>query len=189
MNHKTSTITLKSNTKQMALVGLMAAVICILGPISLTIPISPVPISLGSMAVYFAVSVLGMRRGTVSVIIYVLLGFAGLPVFSGFSGGAGKLFGPTGGYIIGFLFMAFICGFFVDRFSDKVLFLFPGMLLGTACCYLFGTAWLSYQASLTFAEALAAGVIPFLPGDLVKLVLALSIGLQLRRRLQKAGLL
>ena len=189
MNHKTSTITLKSNTKQMALVGLMAALICILGPISLTIPISPVPISLGSMAVYFAVSVLGMRRGTVSVIIYVLLGFAGLPVFSGFSGGAGKLFGPTGGYIIGFLFMAFICGFFVDRFSDKVLFLFPGMLLGTACCYLFGTAWLSYQASLTFAEALAAGVIPFLPGDLVKLVLALSIGLQLRRRLQKAGLL
>lgn len=189
MNQKTSTITLKPNAKQMALVGLMAAVICILGPISLAIPISPVPISLGSMAVYFVVSVLGMKRGTISVIIYMLLGFAGLPVFSGFSGGAGKLFGPTGGYIIGFLFMALICGFFVDRFSNKILLLFPGMLLGTACCYLFGTAWLSYQASLTFAQALAAGVIPFLPGDLIKLVLALSIGLQLRRRLQKARLI
>ena len=96
MNQKTSTITLKPNAKQMALVGLMAAVICILGPISLAIPISPVPISLGSMAVYFVVSVLGMKRGTISVIIYMLLGFAGLPVFSGFSGGAGKLFANCG---------------------------------------------------------------------------------------------
>lgn len=181
--------TSKINTKQLALIGLMTAVICILGPFSLAIPISPVPVSLGSLAIYFVVSVLGMKQGTVSVLIYVLLGLAGLPVFSGFSGGAGKLFGPTGGYIIGYLFMALICGFFIDRFPDKPVLSFLGMLPGTAACYFFGTVWLASQASLSFGNALAAGVLPFIPGDLVKLVLAVSLGLQLRKRLKRAGLI
>ena len=187
MTNETAVSSMK-NTKQLALIGLMAAVICILGPISLAIPISPVPISLGSMAIYFVISVLGMKRGTLSVIIYVLLGLAGLPVFSGFSGGAGKLFGPTGGYIIGYLFMAVICGFFIDKYSNKIVVSFLGMLLGTCVCYLFGTLWLSYQASLTFSAALAAAVLPFIPGDLVKLIFAMAIGLQLRKRLLRANL-
>ena len=87
------------NTKHLALTGLMAAVICILGPISLPIPISPVPVSLGFFAVYLTVYILGMKMGSASVLIYVLLGFVGLPVFTGFSGGIGKVLGPTGGFI------------------------------------------------------------------------------------------
>lgn len=177
------------NTKQLALIGLMSAAICLLGPFSLVIPISPVPISLGSMAVYFVVSVLGMKRGTISVIIYILLGLAGIPVFTGFTGGAGKLFGPTGGYLIGYIFMAAICGYFIDKYAGNLILQIAGMFLGTVVCYLFGTAWLAFQASLTFPAALAAGVLPFLPGDLVKLVLAMSIGLQLRKRLAKAALI
>ena len=97
--------------KQLALTGLMSAVICILGPISMNIPISPVPVSLGLLAIYFVLSVLGMKLGTLSVAIYILLGLVGLPVFTGFTGGPGKLFGPTGGYIVGYIFMALICGF------------------------------------------------------------------------------
>lgn len=186
MNQNT---TAASNTKQLALIGLMAAVICLLGPFSLAIPISPVPISLGSMAVYFVVSVLGIKRGTISVIIYILLGLAGVPVFTGFTGGAGKLFAPTGGYLIGYIFMAAICGYFIEKYAGNLILQIAGMFLGTVVCYLFGTVWLAFQASLTFPAALAVGVLPFIPGDLVKLALGLSIGLQLRKRLVKAALI
>lgn len=175
--------------KHLTLTGLMAAVICIIAPFSLHIPISPVPISLGYLAIYFAVSVLGMKLGTLSVVTYILLGLAGLPVFTDFTGGAGKLFGPTGGYIMGYTFMALICGFFVDKWGNKWLFLFLGMVLGSAVCYLFGTVWLAYQSSYTFLQALAVGVLPYLPLDLVKLIIAMYGGGLLRKRLLQAGLL
>lgn len=187
--HTFTTPQSKFSVKQLALVGLMAAVLCILGPLALNIPISPVPISLGTLGIYFVVSVLGMKLGTLSVVIYILLGLVGIPVFAGFTAGPGKLFGPTGGYIIGFIFMALICGFFVDCFSHKVPLYVTGMLLGTAVCYLFGTLWLAYQMDLTFGKALMAGVIPYIPGDLVKLAIATLIGFQIRKRLKKAGLI
>ena len=176
------------NTKQMAVIGLMTAVICVIAPFSLNIPVSPVPISLGSMAVYFAVSVLGMKRGTVSVLLYILLGLVGLPVFSNFSGGAAKLLGPTGGYIIGYIFLALILGFFVEHWNNKILWNIAGAILGTLVLYLFGTVWLGYQLSLSFVNALWAGVIPYIPGDIVKLAIAMIVGMQLRKRLLKANL-
>ena len=172
----------------MALIGVMAAVTCILGPLSLAIPVSPVPISLTNLAVYFAIYVLGMKRGTISYCIYLLLGLVGLPVFSAFTGGAGKLFGPTGGYLIGFIFMALICGFFIEKWEKKLYMHFIGMVLGTAVCYIFGTAWLAYTAHMGFAAALAAGVIPFIPGDLVKIIIAMIAGPIIRKQLKRAGL-
>lgn len=177
------------NTKHLALTGLMAAVICILGPISLPIPVSPVPVSLGFFAVYLTVYILGMKMGSVSVLIYVLLGFVGLPVFTGFSGGIGKVLGPTGGYIIGYLFMTPIIGFFVDKWKKNYVLIVLGMLLGTTVCYLFGTLWLAYQGGMSFSAALAAGVLPFIPADIVKLILAVLVGEPVRRRLWKAGIL
>ncbi len=176
------------HSKTMALVALMAAVICILGPLSLAIPISPVPISLTNLAVYFTMYVLGRKRGTVSYLIYLLIGLVGLPVFSGFSGGAGKLFGPTGGYLIGFIFMALICGFFIEKWPSKLYLHFAGMIFGTVVCYLFGTLWLAFQGNMVFNAALAAGVLPFIPGDLVKIVIALLAGPAIRKQLKRAGL-
>ena len=175
--------------KQLALVGLMAAVICVLGPWALNIPVSPVPISLGTLGIYFVLSVLGMKLGTLSVVIYILLGFVGLPVFAGFTSGAAKLFGPTGGYIIGYIPMALICGFFVDRFTKKIPLYLVGMVLGTLACYLLGTIWLQVQLSKTFLQALTIAVIPYIPGDIVKIIIATIIGYQIRKRLLKAGLL
>lgn len=172
--------------RQLTLVGLMTAIICILGPISFPVPISPVPISLGTLAIYFVLTVLGMKLGTLSVLIYLLLGLAGLPVFTGFTGGPGKLFGPTGGYLIGYLFMALTAGFFLDKKKSSLFLSVLGMLLGTAVLYLFGSVWLAYQASLTLPQALMAGVVPYLPGDLVKLVLAMFLGLQVRKRLPRS---
>ncbi len=176
----------KSNVYQMAIIGVMAAVICILGPLS--IPIGLIPISFTNLAIYFTLYTLGMVKGTISYMIYMLIGFVGIPVFSGFTGGPSKLLGPTGGYIIGFIFMALIAGFFIDNFSSRGYLCFAGMVLGTAVCYAFGTLWLSYQANMSLSAALAAGVIPFIPGDLVKILIAAFIGPQIRNRLIKANL-
>ena len=174
---------------QLTAVALMAAVMCLLGPLALNIPfISPVPISLGMLGVYLAVSILGMKAGTLSVAVYIILGFIGIPVFTNFTGGVSKLLGPTGGYIIGYIFMALICGFFMDRWESRFWVCFLGMVLGTAVCYLFGTVWLAFQMSLTFPQALASGVLPYIPFDLAKLLLALILGRQVRKRLKKAGL-
>lgn len=177
------------NVKQLALTGLMTAVLCILGPIALNIPISPVPISLGFLGIYFICSVLGTKLGTLSVIVYILLGLAGLPVFTNFTGGPGKLFGPTGGYIIGYIFMALICGFFVDKSGGRLLLILVGMVLGSVVGYLFGTLWLAYQQSIGFVQALFLGVVPYLPFDAAKLIVGAVIGSKLRSRLLQAGLL
>ena len=185
--------TKKLTTYQLTLTAVMAAVICVLGPISMAIPISPVPISLASMAVYLAVTVLGMKLGTLSCLIYLLLGLVGLPVFSGGSAGAAKLFGPTGGYLVGYLFLALIAGAFVGRYTENkwksIAFAALGMVLGTMVLYALGTAWLAYSAGMDFQAALWAGVIPFIPGDLVKMVIAVLLGSAVRGRLLRAGIL
>lgn len=185
--------TKKLTTYQLTLTAVMAAVICVLGPISMAIPISPVPISLASMAVYLAVTVLGMKLGTLSCLIYLLLGLVGLPVFSGGSAGAPKLFGPTGGYLVGYLFLALIAGAFVGRYTENkwksIAFAALGMVLGTMVLYALGTAWLAYSAGMDFQAALWAGVIPFIPGDLVKMVIAVLLGSAVRGRLLRAGIL
>ena len=176
----------KFSITQIAVIGVMTAVICILAPFSL--PIGPVPISFTNLAIYIALYVLGMKRGTISYLIYLLIGLVGVPVFSGFTGGPQKLFGPTGGYLIGFIPMAVITGIVIDKCMKKWYFCLLAMIAGTWVCYLFGTAWLAFQANMTFKAARAAGVIPFIIEDLIKMVLALLIGPQIHKQLVKAQL-
>lgn len=161
-------------------IALMAAIISVLGPFSVPLPFTPVPISFTIMAVYLTAYLLGAKTGTLSVIIYILVGLAGAPVFSGFTGGAAKLIGPTGGYIIGFIFIAVIGGFFVDKFKGKVWISIIGMALGTAVCYLFGSLWLAYQQGLTLKQALVAGVVPYIALDCAKMVIAVILGRQIK---------
>ena len=107
----------KSTIYNMATCAIMAAVMCVLGPLS--IPVGPVPISLLTLAIYLAAYVLGAKGTTLSVCIYILLGAVGLPVFSGAAGGLAKIAGPTGGYILGYLFLAFICASENSSFSSS----------------------------------------------------------------------
>lgn len=176
----------KLTIKTIALIAVMTAVTCVLAPLSL--PIGPVPISLTNLAIYFGLYILDVKKESLSYIVYMLIGLAGLPVFSNFTGGVGKLFGPTGGYIIGFLPMAVIAGIFIDRTKGKLLPSLLGMVLGTVICYALGTIWLAYQANMDFKAALFAGVIPFIPGDLIKMVLAAVLGPKIKRQLRKAGI-
>ncbi len=168
----------------LSMTAVMAAVMCVLAPFS--IPIGPVPVSFTNLAIYFALYLLGWKRGTVAYVVYMLLGMAGLPVFSGFRGGIGHLFGPTGGYIIGFLPMALIAGLAV-RHPNRVLQLL-GLILGTAVAYAFGTAWYCIVAGSEVVPALFLCVFPFVPFDLLKMVAAILVGPVLRERLERAGL-
>ena len=155
-------------TKQMTLIALMTALTCILGPLSIPLPFSPVPISFTNLVLYFSVFVLGTKFSTISYIVYLLIGLVGLPVFSGFSGGPAKVAGPTGGYL-------------VEHFKGKLSFAVLGMVLGTSVCYLFGTIWLSMQLNIGFVAGLGVGVFPYIPGDLVKIAIVCIIGPKIRR--------
>lgn len=168
----------KFKTKDMAMIGLMTAVTCVLAPMA--IPIGPVPISLTNLVLYFSLYLIGTKFTLVSYVIYLLLGLVGLPVFSGFTGGPAKLAGPTGGYLIGFLLMIWIAGIFITRSNGKKGIDLTGMIIGTAAVYAVGTVWLSVQSGIGFRAALFAGVIPFLPGDAVKIILALFQGRKIR---------
>lgn len=169
----------------LAMTAVMAAVLCVLGP--LAIPAGPVPVSLVNLGIFLSLYLLSWKRGTLSVLVYILLGGAGMPVFSGFTGGLGKLLGPTGGYILGYLALALISGWAIHISRSPLLHL-AGMALGTAVLYAMGTAWFCFQTGNTPEAALGLCVFPFLPGDLVKMGAALAAGPLLRRRLAQAGL-
>lgn len=175
----------KIKTKQMVLIALMTAVTCVLGPLSIPLPFSPVPISLTNFAIFLAIFVLGMKNGTISFIIYLLLGAVGVPVFSSFRGGLQVLAGATGGYLIGFIFLALIMGFALDHFDRKLVPTIIGMIIGMVVCYAFGTVWLAKLLSLSFKEGLMMGVIPYLAGDAAKIIIAAIVGPKLYGATQK----
>lgn len=180
---------------RLALCAAMAAVMCVIAPIS--IPIGPISITGGTLAIYLAAYLLGGAWGAAATLVYLLLGFAGLPVFSNYMGGAARLLGPTGGYLAGYLPMVLLAGFSVElallRFGGRkaaaALLQFLGMALATAVLYAFGTAWYCLQAGVDLQKALAACVLPFIPFDLLKMAAALLAALPVRRRLERAGVL
>ena len=160
--------------KELSYVGLMVALISICSWIS--IPMT-VPFTLQTFAVFVAVGLLGMKGGTMAVLIYMLLGAIGLPVFAGFSGGIGQLLGNTGGYIIGFFFSALTSGLVMKCFGKRPLVMVIGFVIGLLVCYMFGTAWFMYfysrgTGAIGLATALSWCVTPFLIPDAVKIGLA-----------------
>lgn len=166
---------MKLTTREMVLTALFAAIFCILGPIS--VPIGPVPVSLTNFVIYISVYMLSARNATISCLIYLLIGAAGLPVFSGYTGGAGKLLGVTGGYLIGFIFTTVISGIVVNKFYSNKLISILGMLAGLAVTYAFGTAWFAFlNGDKSVYEILKLCVIPFILIDFVKIIIASIFG-------------
>lgn len=177
----------KITTYQMAVTALMAAVLCVIGPLS--VPIGAIPISLSNFVISLTVWLLGPKFGTLSVAIYLALGAVGMPVFSGYGGGLAKLAGPTGGYLIGYLAMAFIGGLFVEKSKGNPVVSGIGLVLGVAVSYVFGTAWFVFQMGCELSYALAVCVYPFIAFDLAKVIIACVVGALLRKRLTQAGVL
>ncbi len=169
-------------TVGMAYIALFTAVTCILAPLS--VPVGPVPISLTNLVIYFSAYILEWKRGTISYILYLLIGMVGLPVFSGFTGGVSKLAGPTGGYLIGFIFMALLCGGVADLCSGKRVPFVLAMVVGTITAYLFGTVWFCFSTGSTVMAALGVCVFPFIPGDMLKMAAAAAFGPMVKRQLK-----
>lgn len=179
----------KITVKDMTIIAMVTAVICIIAPFSIPIAISPIPITLALFALFLAGIILGKWKGVISTVVYLLLGMVGLPVFTGFTGGVQKLAGPTGGYLVGYIFLVFFIGLFVEKFPNKMPMYFVGGILGIIACYAFGTVWFIIQYKVGLLEALTMCVFPYIPLDLVKLILAVLIGYQVRKILLKQNLI
>ena len=140
-----------------------------------------VPFTLQTFAVFFILMLLGGERGTISILIYILLGAVGVPVFAGFSGGIGILFGNTGGYILGFIFIGLIYILFTRVFKKKSVFIsIAAFVIGLAICYVFGTAWFMYlytkaSGKVGLFAVLGWCVFPFIIPDLIKMAFAVLI--------------
>lgn len=169
----------------------MGALFCALTAVAsqLIIPTQPVPFSFAMAAIYLSGVLL--RPGTAfwTQVAYVLLGAAGAPVFSGFSGGLGKLFGPTGGYLAAYPLMAYIIALLAAKWGGGFWKYAASMSLALALCYLLGTSWLAFSSGVSFWTALAVGMLPMLPLDLVKVFGTAFFASGLRRALARAGLL
>lgn len=172
------------STKSMVLCGFMAALLCILSPISIPLGFTPVPLTLGIFIVFLTAYILPPQTAALSVLIYLLLGMAGLPVFSGFRGGIDKLIGPTGGYLIGYIFTVFISSFVIHRYRKIPALHFAGMFFSLFICYLFGTYWFSIQQKMSFGDSLKLCVFPFIVGDIIKIILAFFIGQAVFKRIK-----
>lgn len=159
----------ESKVYRLVLVAEFAAIITICSWISIP---TTVPFTLQTFAVFVAAGLLGWKYGTISIVVYILLGAVGIPVFAGFSGGIGAIIGPTGGYIIGFIFTSLIVGLITKFFGKKIYVLIISMILGLAVCYLFGTLWFMFVSQMGFIESLMLCVVPFLIFDACKIVAA-----------------
>lgn len=174
----------KTNSKitDMVYIGLSAAIIAVCSWIS--IPLT-VPITLQTMGVVLISGLFGAKRGTLSTLLYILIGAIGVPVFSGFKSGFGVLLGSTGGYIIGFIFTALIVGIVSDK-TNKLWALILSMVVGILVCYAFGTAWFAVVYAKTnepasLATILGWCVIPFLIPDTIKIALAAVLTNRLKK--------
>ena len=152
----------KLTTYQMSVTALMAAVMCVLGP--LTVPIGAVPISLANFVICLTAWLLGPKFGTLSVAVYLLIGLVGVPVFSGY-------------------------GLFIEKSKGQPVVSGIGLVLGDAACYVLGTAWFVFQMQCELSYALSVCVYPFIALDLAKIVVSCIVGALLRKRLEQAGVL
>lgn len=166
------------NVRVLVFCALFAALTAVCAQLAL--PLNPVPISLCTFAVMLCGLLLGWKYGGIAILVYILLGAVGAPVFAGFKNGAAALAGPTAGYIFSYLPYAMLCGLPFRRAQDT----FPGRCLmcavGTAVCYALGTAWFIRFTGRTLAESLSLCVLPFLPGDAAKILLASLLTPRLR---------
>ena len=169
--------------KDMTYIAIFAALMAICAWISIP---APVPFTLQTFAVFAAVGMLGGKRGTIAVAVYILLGAVGLPVFSGFAGGPGALLGMTGGYIVGFLAAALVMWGVTRILGNGVWPLGLAMLLGLLACYALGTVWfmdvyIRTKGAITLLTVLSKCVFPFVLPDLVKIGLALLVTFRVKK--------
>lgn len=173
---------LQSTTHTITTTAMMSAVICVCSPLSITV--GPIPLSLTNFIIFLSIYLLGTRLSIISLLAYFLIGIMGFPVFSGFMSGIGIFLGPTGGYLIGFIPMIEIAGWFITHFTRYSWHVF-GCILGCVSCYALGTVGYCLYSSVNIFRALPICVFPFILTDFLKILLAPFVGVILQKRLSK----
>ena len=167
----------KLSVKEMVFIAMFAVIIAVCSWISIP---TTVPFTLQTFGIFCAVGMLGGKRGSLAVLVYILLGAVGIPVFAGFSHGIGALLGATGGYIIGFLLLAMTYWLMTSLLGEKLHVVIAAMVLGLLICYAFGTIWFMIvyaknNEAVGLWTALGWCVFPFIIPDLLKMVLAILL--------------
>ena len=175
----------KLSTSDLALMALFVAVIAICSWIS--IPLGPVPFTLQTLGVMTAAGILGTKRGTLAVLSYILIGTIGVPVFSGFKGGVGVIVGPTGGFIVGFVFTALIVGLITEITKDKKITvkmagLIISMVIGDIVCFIVGIIWFVIVTKTNVSAALSMCVVPFIIPDIAKIIISTFLVTGIKKR-------
>ncbi|MFR2130519.1 MAG: biotin transporter BioY [Enterococcus lactis] len=169
--------------KELILAAEFAAIISVFS--QMTIPFGLVPLTGQTFAIGLTATFLGRKLGLISVTVYLLLGLIGLPVFSGMTGGIAVLFGPTGGYLIGFLFQTWLTGWMIEKTDAHYLYAIFANLMGSLAALVCGTIWLKISGDLTFTTAFASGLLPFLLPEAIKAIGAAYIGVLMKKRLNR----
>lgn len=182
-----SQTTTHSKTLDMVYIAVFAVLVAICSWISIP---TVVPFTLQTFAIFLSVGVLGGKRGTLAVLVYILLGLIGIPVFAGFSGGIGVLAGNTGGYIMGFLLSALVMWAMEKIFGRKLWVLALSMIIGLFVCYAFGTAWFMIvytrnTGAVGLVSVLGWCVFPFLIPDFIKIALAFILSKRLEKLIER----
>jgi len=178
---KSKTLTIR----ELCLISLFTAIIAVCAQVSIPMPYG-VPMTLQTLAIPLAGAVLGMKNGTIAALVYVLLGLVGVPVFAGFSGGIGMLFGRTGGFILAFPLMAFTAG--VGARSGKKLWLILWLVIGAIALYISGLTVFSIVTSSSPAASFMLVVVPFLPTEVIKIIIVVFLSNLIKHALRKRGI-
>lgn len=182
---------MNKKTVQMVQIAMMTGVLCVVAPVAIALPFTPVPITFATLILYLIATFLGAKKGTICVFLYLLLGMVGLPIFSGFSGGFMIFAKPTGGYVIGYLPCVFLIGWLLERKKKKVnrMWYLFSFACGTFCCYLFGTIWfmIIMEGTYTVAQTLFVCVVPYLFFDFIKIGIVTELIVPIKQRIGQSG--
>ena len=177
-NHRGANV---NKTAEMTKMALMVAMNCVSAYIIIPLPFSLSPLALQTMIVNLTGYVLNAKQAFMTMLVYLLVGLAGVPVFTGGSAGPGKLFGPTGGYIIGFLFTAVFLAYFRGEKYNFKSYALLGCVIGIPLIYVFGVVQLKLITGMGWDKAIMTGALPFIPLDIVKCLAAAVIAYPINR--------
>lgn len=177
--------TKRLNLSSLTLVAMFAALTSVGAWISFPLPFSPVPVAFANLFVLLAGVILGKWLGALSQVVYIMLGFVGIPVFAQFTAGPEVLVGPTGGYLVGYVLAAFTAGALIEylpRSLPELVRVAISLVVGGLVIYIPGLPWLASYLDISFPAALVAGFYPYLPGDALKVVVATMLSASLLRQ-------
>ncbi len=174
----------KLSIRDLSYISLFSTLIAVSGYIFIPLPFSTVPVTAQTLAVMLAGSLLPTVHAVFSILVFLLMGAAGLPVFSGGTAGLGIIVGKTGGYLIGFLFGAAVISILKGKKAGFARLLAANAIGGILVVYVFGVLWLKYVTGITISQAVIFGAVPFLPGDIVKIVAASFIAMRIGKHIK-----